>query len=84
MSLEDWLRNGWLVEHKTGAGEITELLALADRDLADCRVQGLSADWRLNIQCGSPDINGSIGCAWVSGFQRSSSFQSDPESCSHC
>jgi hypothetical protein len=49
MSLKDWLRNGWLVEHKTSAGEITELLALADRDLADCRVQGLSADWRLNI-----------------------------------
>lgn len=49
MSLEDWLRNGWLVEHTTSAGEIAELLAIADRDLADCRVQGLSPDWRLNI-----------------------------------
>jgi hypothetical protein len=49
MSLEDWLRNGWLVEHKTTPAEIADLLAIADRDLADCRVQGLSPDWRLNI-----------------------------------
>ncbi|MGB6067143.1 MAG: hypothetical protein WBG50_20240 [Desulfomonilaceae bacterium] len=49
MSLEDWLRNGWLVEHKTSPAEIAELLAIADRDLSDCRVQGLSPDWRLNI-----------------------------------
>ncbi|HTY23890.1 MAG TPA: hypothetical protein VMC85_12205 [Desulfomonilaceae bacterium] len=49
MSLEDWLKNGWLVEHKTSPAEITELLAITDRDLADCRVQGLSSDWRLNI-----------------------------------
>ncbi|MEW6138046.1 MAG: hypothetical protein AB1733_07415 [Thermodesulfobacteriota bacterium] len=49
MSLKDWLRNGWLVEHKTTPAEIAELLAIADRDLADCRVDGLSPDWRLNI-----------------------------------
>lgn len=33
MSLPEWLRNGWLVAHKTSPGEITELLSLADRDL---------------------------------------------------
>lgn len=49
MSLEDWLRNGWLVEHKTGPAEISDLLAIADRDLVDCRVEGLSAEWKLNI-----------------------------------
>jgi len=49
MSLQDWLRNGWLIEHKTSPAEISELMAIADRDLADCRVQGLSPDWRLNI-----------------------------------
>ena len=49
MSLGDWLRNGWLVEHTTSTAEIGELLAIADRDLADCRVQGLSPEWRLNI-----------------------------------
>jgi hypothetical protein len=49
MSLEDWLRNGWLVEHRTSPAEISDLLAIADRDLVDCRVQGLSAEWKLNI-----------------------------------
>jgi HEPN domain-containing protein len=49
MFLEDWLRNGWLVEHKTSPAEISDLLAIADRDLADCRVPGLSAEWKLNI-----------------------------------
>lgn len=49
MSLDDWLRNGWLVEHKTSLAEIGELLAISDRDLTDCRVLGLSPEWRLNI-----------------------------------
>ncbi len=49
MSLEDWLKNGWLVEHRTSPAEIAELLAIADRDLSDCRARGLSPDWRLNI-----------------------------------
>jgi len=49
MSLEDWLRNGWLIEHKTSPAEIAELLAIVERDLADCRIQGLSPDWKLNI-----------------------------------
>lgn len=49
MSLEDWLRNGWLVEHKTSPAEISDLLAIADRDLVDCRVPGLSTEWKLNI-----------------------------------
>ena len=49
MSLEDWSKNGWLVEHKTSPAEISDLLAIADRDLTDCRAQGLSAEWKLNI-----------------------------------
>jgi hypothetical protein len=47
--LRDWLANGWLVEHRTSAEEIEALLAVADRDLRDCQVPGLSSDWRLNI-----------------------------------
>ena len=46
MSLKDWSRNGWLVEHKTSPAEIAELLEIAKRDLADCNVEGLSADVR--------------------------------------
>lgn len=49
MPLADWLKNGWLVEHKTSPAEIADLLAIVDRDLSDCQVQGLSPEWRLNI-----------------------------------
>jgi hypothetical protein len=49
VTLREWLDNGWLVEHKTSREEIASLLALADRDLANCRVPGLSSDWQLAI-----------------------------------
>ena len=49
MSLQSWQENSWLYEHQTSPQEIANLLAVADRDLADCRTPGLSADWRLNI-----------------------------------
>jgi len=49
MSLGDWLRNSWLVEHTTSREEIAGLLAIVERDLANSRVAGLSEDWRLNI-----------------------------------
>ena len=49
MSLQDWLKNSWLVEHKTSQQEIVDLLGVADRDLTDCKSDGLSADWQMNI-----------------------------------
>ncbi len=49
MSLQNWEKNSWLVKHKPTAGEITQLLGLADRDLKDSRAEGLTADWKLNI-----------------------------------
>lgn len=49
MSLQDWLNNGWLREHTTSGREIADLFGVADRDLSDCRSDGLSADWRMNI-----------------------------------
>lgn len=49
MSLQDWLGNGWLVEHKTSREELRSLFALADRDLIDSQVPALSPDWRFNI-----------------------------------
>jgi hypothetical protein len=49
VSLQDWLKNGWLVEHRTSRQEIADRLAMADRDLAQCRAPGLSPDWQLNI-----------------------------------
>ena len=49
MSLENWLGSGWLVSHATSPQEISDLLAVTDRDLKDCQTPGLSSDWRLNI-----------------------------------
>ncbi len=49
MSLQNWLNNGWLTEHRTSLQEITALLAVTDRDLSDCKASGLSPDWQLNI-----------------------------------
>lgn len=46
--MRDWLRNSWLVEHKTSPEEIAGLLAIVERDLANAIVAGLSDDWRLN------------------------------------
>ena len=49
MSLQNWLQNSWLVEHKSSPQEITDLLGVVDRDLEDSKSQGLSADWQMNI-----------------------------------
>jgi len=49
MSLPERERNGWLQRHKSSPNEVRDLLAVVDRDLADCAAEGLSADWRMNI-----------------------------------
>ncbi|NLY00774.1 MAG: hypothetical protein GXY83_32160 [Rhodopirellula sp.] len=49
MSLKDWARNAWLTEHETSREEIADLLNVIDRDLRDCHIPELSADWRLGI-----------------------------------
>lgn len=49
MDLEDWRSSGWLSAHQPTRREIADLLAIADRDLRDCRSEGLSADWKFSI-----------------------------------
>ena len=49
MSLEQWKSNGWLKSHRTDATELGNLLAIADRDLADAAAGGLSSDWKFGI-----------------------------------
>jgi hypothetical protein len=49
VSLQDWLKSRWLIEHQTSRQEIADLLGMADRDLAQCRTPNLSSDWQLNI-----------------------------------
>lgn len=47
MSLEQWLRNGWLQVRKPTLAEIQQLIQVVDRDISDARAQGLSADGRF-------------------------------------
>lgn len=49
MTLELWLQNGWLKRHETSHAEISELLAVADRNLADSAIDGVSADARVGF-----------------------------------
>ena len=49
MSLRDWQKNSWLIEHKSSPEEIAALLAIVERDLANAKVAGLAEDWKLSI-----------------------------------
>ena len=49
MSLREWQKNSWLVEHKSSPEEIAALFAIVERDLASAKVAGLADDWRLSI-----------------------------------
>jgi hypothetical protein len=49
MSLNDWLRAGWLTEHQPSSFEVRDLFVLVERDLTDAGLPALSADWRLSI-----------------------------------
>ena len=41
------LDNGWLKQHQTDRQEITDLLSIVERDLADAEISALSVDWRF-------------------------------------
>jgi len=58
MSLNDWLKNGWLTEHETSKQEIEDLFRIVDCDLKDCEATKISPDWRLNIA-----YNAALQCA---------------------
>src|SRR6185312_15763361 len=49
MTLGDWQQHGWLKAHQASPQEVADLLALAERDLKDCRAKGLSDDWKFSI-----------------------------------
>lgn len=49
MSLQDWHRFGWLKPHQTDVRELSNLLAIADRDIADAASSDLSNDWKFGI-----------------------------------
>jgi len=68
VSLQDWLKFGWLREHRTNSQEIAELLAAADRDLQDCQTPGLSPDWRVSIAYNSALLSATAALA-AAGFR---------------
>ena len=47
MSLEIWLRNGWLKAEETTLPEIQRLFQVVDRELSDARAQALSSDGKF-------------------------------------
>ncbi len=49
MSLTLYLRNGWIRAHETSSQEITDPLAVVDRDIAQSQVHGLGPEWRFDI-----------------------------------
>jgi hypothetical protein len=49
MSLSDWAKAQWLTEQPSSPDEVKNLLGVADRDLGDCQIKGLSEDARLAI-----------------------------------
>jgi hypothetical protein len=49
MSLSDWLARGWLQKHSPDRRETRDLLAIADRDITDAQVEGISPDTRLSV-----------------------------------
>ncbi len=47
MSLEQWLRNGWLQRRDPALPEIQKLLQVVARELSDARAIGISADGKF-------------------------------------
>jgi len=68
VSLRDWQKNSWLVEHKSSPEEIAALLAIVERDLASAKVAGLGDDWRLSIGYNAA-LQGATAALAASGFR---------------
>ena len=49
MTLGGWAQSGWLRTHEPSRQEIAEILAVADRDLADSGIKALSTDARFSL-----------------------------------
>jgi hypothetical protein len=49
MSLQEWQNNGWIRPHKTDKQEISNLIAVAERDFADAQLNDMSDDCRFGV-----------------------------------
>jgi hypothetical protein len=68
VSLRDWQKNSWLVEHESSSEEIAALLAIVERDLANAKVAGLAEDWRLSIAYNAA-LQAATAALGASGFR---------------
>ena len=68
MTLNDWLANDWLVVHPPSRLGIRELLAVADRDLADADVRALSIEGRFQMAYGAA-LTAALAALTASGFR---------------
>lgn len=68
MSLQNWLAQGWIQEHKTSPAEIASLLAVSDRDLANAQIETLASEWRLIIAYNSA-LRTSTAALAATGFR---------------
>ena len=81
MSLPDWLRNSWLVAHKTSAEEIAGLLAIVERDLSNAKLPGLADDWKFSIGYNAALQASDCGtlCRRIPRRQGTAPLSNDPE-----
>jgi hypothetical protein len=49
MSLDNWVKNGWLRLHKPSKDEIKNLFEIVARDLKDASTKSISDDWKFGI-----------------------------------
>lgn len=68
MSLQNWVAQGWIQEHKSSPEEVASLLSVADRDLTNAQIQTLAAEWRLIIAYNSA-LRTSTAALAAAGFR---------------
>jgi hypothetical protein len=68
MSLEAYLNNRWIRAHETSAQEMTNLLAIVDRDIQQSQTPGLGAEWRFDIAYNSA-LQAATAALAASGYQ---------------
>ncbi|HXT25126.1 MAG TPA: hypothetical protein VN749_09900 [Candidatus Eisenbacteria bacterium] len=54
MSFAEWVKNGWLVAHRSSKQEIANLLGIVARDLKDSQAKDVSDDRRSEEEESSP------------------------------
>lgn len=67
-TLNEWAKNGWLTKHITSVQEVEDLIAVADRNIADAQIEEISLDARLSIAYSAIIQCAKIGLA-ISGYR---------------